>query len=102
VGRPYLGIPRSLIPWAPRIDEDTCIGCGDCLEACANGVFLLDEAADKMRVAQSDNCVVLCDKCAVMCSQRAITFPDQAEMRVLLLRLAQQQRERGGPAGKAG
>jgi NAD-dependent dihydropyrimidine dehydrogenase PreA subunit len=102
MARPYLGIPRALIPWAPRIDKDTCIGCGDCLEACANGVFLLDEAAGKMRVAEPDNCVVLCDKCAAMCTQGAITFPDQTKMRTLLRHLVQEQREHGGTVGRAG
>jgi len=100
MARPYLGIPRSLIPWAPHIDEDTCIGCGDCLEMCANGVFLLDDAAGKMRVAQPDNCVVLCDKCAAMCNEDAITFPDKAEMRSLLQRLIRERRARAAAAGQ--
>jgi len=30
-----------------------------------------------MRVADADNCVVLCDKCAALCNEDAITFPDK-------------------------
>ena len=101
-GRPCLGIPRSVIPWAPQIDEDTCIGCGDCLEACPNNVFVLDEAAGKMRVADADNCVVLCDKCAALCNEDAITFPDKAEMRALLQRLIRERRAPAATAERAG
>jgi NAD-dependent dihydropyrimidine dehydrogenase PreA subunit len=99
---PYLGIARELIPWAPRIEDDKCIGCGDCLEMCANGVFLLDEAAGKMRVAQPDNCVVLCDKCAALCNEEAITFPDKAETRALLQRLIRERRARLAVAAQTG
>jgi NAD-dependent dihydropyrimidine dehydrogenase PreA subunit len=102
MARPYLGIQRSLIPWAPRIDDDKCIGCGDCLETCANGVFLLDEGAGKMRIPHPENCVVLCDKCAALCNQEAITFPETAETRALLQRLVRERRERNGTAGEAG
>jgi NAD-dependent dihydropyrimidine dehydrogenase PreA subunit len=101
MARPYLGIPRELIPWAPRVDEDKCIGCGDCLETCANGVFLLDDVAGKMCVVQPDNCVVLCDKCAELCNEEAITFPDKAETRALLQRLIRERRARAGNAPQA-
>ncbi|MCL4845126.1 MAG: ferredoxin family protein [Acidobacteria bacterium] len=100
-GRAYLGIPRSMIPWAPRIDEDACIGCGECLETCANGVFVLDEVEEKMRVAAPDNCVVLCDKCAALCATDAITFPDKGETRALLQRLVRETRTRVAEATQA-
>ncbi len=100
-GRDYLGIPRSMIPWFPRINEDACIGCGDCLEACPNGVFVLDDVMGKMRVAVPDNCVVLCDKCAPLCGTTAITFPDKSEMRMLLQRLVREARRRAVPDSAA-
>jgi NAD-dependent dihydropyrimidine dehydrogenase PreA subunit len=93
----YLGIPREMIPWAPVIDNDTCIGCGKCLDTCANGVYVLNEGAGKMEVAVPGNCVVLCDKCAGFCDQDAIRFPDKEETKRLigkLLREGAGQREK--------
>lgn len=75
--RSYMGIPRNQIPWFPEIDAEKCIGCGECLDVCANDVFMLDEKSGKMVVKAAYNCVVLCDKCAKFCPQDAITFPDR-------------------------
>lgn len=86
-GRTYMGIPRERIPWAPRIDPGTCIGCGDCLEFCPNQVFALHEQEQLMIVANPENCVVLCDKCAGACKQEAISFPDVQATRQLLRQL---------------
>ncbi len=82
--RTYLGIPRDEIPWKPNIDEEKCIGCGQCLEVCPNGVYEMDEAAGKMKIVQPMNCVVLCDKCMVFCDQHAITFPDKEATKRLI------------------
>lgn len=94
-GRPYMGIPREMIPWAPTIDRDACIGCGKCLETCPNGVFVLDEAEGKMEVGVPSNCVVLCDKCAAFCDQDAIRFPNKEEIKALLKRLLAERQAEG-------
>jgi len=93
-GRPYLGIPREMIPWRPEIDREKCIGCGECLNTCPNGVFVLNEEAMKAEVAVPDNCVVLCDKCAGFCSAAAITFPDKKSTKALISRLLAELREK--------
>ncbi len=93
-GRTYLGIPREKIPWAPVIDRDACIGCGECLETCPNGVFALNDAEGKMEVVAPDNCVVLCDKCVASCGQDAIRFPDKDETKALLKQLLAAQQAR--------
>jgi len=83
-GRPFMGIPRERIPWAPKIDPDRCVGCGDCLNTCPNGVFVLDGSSGKAELAEPDNCVVLCDKCAAFCPAEAISFPDKKQIKQLL------------------
>jgi len=88
-GRNYMGIPREKIPWCPRVDADKCVGCGECLETCPNGVFVLNETTNKVEVANPDNCVVLCDKCAGFCPQEAISFPDKEATKRLVGKLVQ-------------
>jgi len=83
-GKSYMGIPREKIPWRPHIDADKCIGCGTCLETCANGVFVMNEETEKAEVKEPNNCVVMCDKCAGFCEQEAISFPDKEETKRLI------------------
>lgn len=97
MGRAYMGIPREKIPWHPEVDMEKCIGCGQCLETCPNGVYILDAEIGKIVVAEPDNCVVLCDKCAGFCAQEAISFPDKEETKRLLARLL---REKGWKENK--
>lgn len=85
-GRPYMGIPRDKIPWCPQIDTEKCVGCGDCLETCPNGVFIMN-GEGKAEVTNPENCVVLCDKCAKFCPQDAISFPDKEETKRLIKKL---------------
>ncbi|OPY91742.1 MAG: NADH-plastoquinone oxidoreductase subunit [Syntrophaceae bacterium PtaU1.Bin231] len=92
--RTYMGIPREQIPWAPRIDADKCVGCGECLDVCPNGVFVMNEEAERMEIADPNNCVVLCDKCAEFCPVEAITFPDKEETKQLLKRMVSDRNQR--------
>jgi len=97
-GRAYMGIPREKIPWAPRIDPEACIGCGECLETCPNGVYVLNEQENKMEIANPENCVVLCDKCAGFCPLDAISFPDKEQLKQRLRELLQSLSEpKGSP-----
>ncbi len=89
-GRSYMGIPRERIPWNPSIDSEKCTGCGECLEVCPNEVYAPDEPAGKTKVANPNNCVVLCDKCAGFCPQGAITFPDREATKKLIGGLLQE------------
>lgn len=89
----FHGIPREKILWNPSIDPETCIGCGECLDVCANGVFELSESSGKATVKDPMNCVVLCDKCAILCPAQAITFPDKEATQKLLTQLFRSRKE---------
>lgn len=89
--RTYMGIPRAEISWFPEIDAEKCIGCGECLDVCANDVFVLDEPKQKMLVESPNNCVVLCDKCTKFCPQDAISFPDRKKMKQFLAEALEQR-----------
>lgn len=66
------------------IDEEKCIGCGACAQACPYGAPVLDETAHKMhkcdacadRLAQG-----LLPICVEACPQRAIEFGEISELR---------------------
>lgn len=66
------------------IDEEKCIGCGACSQACPYGAPVLDETAHKMhkcdacadRLAQG-----LLPICVEACPQRAIEFGEISELR---------------------
>lgn len=96
----YMGIPREEIAWNPTVEEGKCVGCGQCLEVCPNSVFEMDEAANKMKVVNPTNCVVLCDKCMAFCEQDALSFPDkEVTKRFVSERMqaaAQQRKETAG------
>ena len=92
--RSYMGVPRELIPWAPRIDHERCTGCGQCRDFCPNDVYALNDQTHKMEIAKPENCVVLCDKCQPFCPRDAIGFPDKEETKMTLNRLRVESRQR--------
>jgi len=85
-----MGIPREEIPWFPTVDEEKCIGCGECLDVCPNGVF--EMGTETVQVIAPYNCVVLCNKCQAFCDQEAILFPDKDAFVQKLVAMARERR----------
>ncbi|MHA1593682.1 MAG: 4Fe-4S dicluster domain-containing protein [Candidatus Baldrarchaeia archaeon] len=57
----------------PVIDESKCEGCGECVEACPQGVLELDEETGKAKVAHPEECVE-CESCVDACPNNAISM----------------------------
>jgi ferredoxin len=62
------------------VDEDLCIGCGQCEEICP-AVFFLDEEIGKSRVIDPEACefVGCCEAAAENCPVDAITVTEEAD-----------------------
>lgn len=48
----YEGVPRSKIPWDPKIDYEKCITCGKCVDFCHMGTFKFEEKNEKKRTGK--------------------------------------------------
>lgn len=53
------------------IDEEKCIGCGDCVEGCFVPCLAMDEEKKKAVVIDKDGCLV-CRTCEDVCPTKAI------------------------------
>lgn len=54
-----------------KINEDKCIGCGSCVNACPADVIRLNKATQKAFVAYADECMI-CLWCVSLCKANAI------------------------------
>ena len=60
--------------FVPLIDEEKCIGCGECVDICPSEVLeLLNEKA----VAVNEEECVGCESCIEVCEQDAITVEER-------------------------
>ncbi|MBU1672243.1 MAG: 4Fe-4S binding protein [Actinobacteria bacterium] len=59
------------------IDEETCTGCGDCLERCFFGALTLDESRGLMTV-DAEACMG-CGLCQVVCPEGAVSLVEVRE-----------------------
>jgi len=55
------------------VDNDRCIGCGECVEVCPVDVFELQE--EKAAPVNAEECLG-CDSCVEVCEQEAITVEE--------------------------
>jgi len=80
----WKGIPREEIDWAPKVDENKCVGCGMCVTSCGRNVFEFDWEKKKAVVARPLQCMVGCTSCEVWCIFDAISFPDPEYVKDLI------------------
>jgi NAD-dependent dihydropyrimidine dehydrogenase PreA subunit len=79
------GIPRSKIPWDPKIDYDKCITCGKCVDFCHTSAFKFGEKAGKKKtVVNPNSCIVFCRGCEDICPASAISHPSEKETQKII------------------
>jgi Pyruvate/2-oxoacid:ferredoxin oxidoreductase delta subunit len=68
--------------------EDTCTGCGDCMDVCPSGIILLDR--HRFPLLLSSSLCSGCGLCAEVCTPEAIVLTDAT--RAALMRLLEAER----------
>lgn len=58
------------------VDNEKCIGCGECEDICPSGVF---EMQDEISVPVNPEECVACESCIEVCDQEAITVREFGE-----------------------
>jgi NAD-dependent dihydropyrimidine dehydrogenase PreA subunit len=82
----YEGIPRSQIPWAPKINYKKCVSCGKCVDFCHMKAFGFKESncAKKIVVKNLDACIVFCRGSEDICYSGAISHPSEEETQKII------------------
>lgn len=56
-----------------KIELDTCVGCGDCVNSCPMDVIRMDQSGDKAVIRYAEECMN-CEQCVLDCPVDAITL----------------------------
>lgn len=72
---------RPLIEWGPTVDEESCTGCGTCIDFCHQDVYRWSADEARVEVAHKTNCVTGCSHCGTLCEVEAISFPTVEDIR---------------------
>lgn len=59
--------------YKPEVDEDKCVGCGECVDICPVGVLELQD--EKAVSLNAEECIG-CESCVEVCEQGAITVTE--------------------------
>ncbi|WP_289050234.1 4Fe-4S dicluster domain-containing protein [uncultured Acidaminococcus sp.] len=67
-----LYVLRRRIPFLPRlkVDNDKCVGCGQCVRVCPMRTMKLKDK----KVAVDDWRCILCQDCQAVCPKKAISY----------------------------
>jgi formate hydrogenlyase subunit 6/NADH:ubiquinone oxidoreductase subunit I len=91
----YEGIPRSQIPWDPKINYEKCTTCGKCVDFCHTRAFKFEKKDGEKRIAVNPNrCVVMCRGCEDICPASAITHPSEEETQEIIDKLKSQPKQK--------
>jgi len=90
----YKGIPRSKIPWSPKIDYEKCISCGKCIDFCHVKAFgSIEENGKRKTIIRDKNaCIVFCTGCEAICPKGAITHTPPEETHRVIEKLKKSQK----------
>ncbi len=61
------------MPWNVLVNEELCIGCGECVDVCPVEVFELQD--DKAVPVNVDECLG-CESCVEVCEQDAVNIQE--------------------------
>lgn len=59
--------------YKPEVDEDKCVGCGECVDVCPVDVYELQN--EKSVPVNAEECIG-CESCVEVCEQDAITVTE--------------------------
>jgi len=92
----FHGVPRSKIPWYPKIDYEKCLACGKCVDYCKLGVYQFNEQDGKKTplLKNPNNCIVYCNGCDAICPAGAIKHPSKLETGKIISELRKTLKQR--------
>lgn len=61
------------MPYQPIVDEEKCVGCGECVEICPVDVYEIQD--EKAVPVNAEECIG-CESCMEVCEQDAITVSE--------------------------
>jgi NAD-dependent dihydropyrimidine dehydrogenase PreA subunit len=64
---------RRPVMYEVKVDEEKCVGCGECVDICPVDVFELQD--EKSVPIHAEECVG-CESCVEVCEEEAITVTE--------------------------
>ncbi|MBU2550103.1 MAG: DUF362 domain-containing protein [Proteobacteria bacterium] len=74
---------------SPKVKNKACIGCGDCVDHCAQSAITLIEVEDKQKAYIDPEKCIGCAECILVCRQSAINPQYQADVPVFMKKMVE-------------